>query len=358
MKREDNIIKKLLNKVTIEQWQKALRVIIICMAFMAISEGIFEIPAIEEFFGSGLIEGKSGWLVYAIIWIVMFAQVAIIPIPALPILVACNQIPNLVANGSEIGNLFSLTTLFFVVFVCSATITGAIASYWIGRTLGKPAIKWVAGSNEDYELWSKKLNSKTGKWIYGATVLFPVFPDDLISLVVGSIKMNFSFYVIVNAICKFIGLYCMLLFMRIPGLDIFFGKEGNGPPIALIVYILILIVAIILKKILTKISDRKQPKEVKLEEIKEKILYILNKKKSAYKDLIIDYNLDINTRTYLGSKIIIHKYYIVNKNNKKQKVRILIDCKANNYKQIIFDKSYKLTELYNTLIEDFKQCDF
>jgi len=67
MKREDNIIKKLLNKVTIEQWQKALRVIIICMAFMAISEGIFEIPAIEEFFGSGLIEGKSGWLVYAII---------------------------------------------------------------------------------------------------------------------------------------------------------------------------------------------------------------------------------------------------------------------------------------------------
>lgn len=358
MKREDNIIKKLWNKVTIEQWQKALRVIIICMAFMVISEGIFEIPAIEEFFGSGLIEGKSGWLVYAIIWLVMFAQVAIIPIPALPILVACNQIPNLVATGSSLGNLFSLTTLLFVLFVCSATVTGAIASYWIGRTFGKPAIRWVAGSDEDYEVWSKKLNSKIGKWIYGGTVLFPIFPDDLLSLVVGSIKMNFSFYVTVNMICKFVGLYCTLIVMRIPGLDIFFGKEGNGPPIALIVYTLILIAAIVLKKILTKITDRKQPKEVKLEEIKEKILYILTKKKSAYKDLIIDYRLDIKTKTYFGSRIAIHKYYTVNKNNKKQKVRILIDCKANNYKQIIFDKSYKLTEMYSTLIEDFKQCDF
>ena len=34
MKREDNIVKKLWNRITIEQWHKALRVIIICMAFM------------------------------------------------------------------------------------------------------------------------------------------------------------------------------------------------------------------------------------------------------------------------------------------------------------------------------------
>lgn len=170
--------------------------------------------------------------------------------------------------------------------------------------------------------------------------------------------MNFSFYVTVNMICKFVGLYCTLIVMRIPGLDIFFGKEGNGPPIALIIYTLILLVAFSLKKILAKMTDRNQPKEVKLEEIKEKILYILNKKRSAYKDLIIDYKLDIKTKTYLGSKISIHKYYKVDEHNKKQKIRILIDCKASDYKQIIFDKSYKLTELYSTLIEDFKQCNF
>lgn len=60
MKREDNIIKKLWNKVTLEQWQKALRVFIICMIFMVLSEGIFEIPAVEQFFGADLIAGKSG----------------------------------------------------------------------------------------------------------------------------------------------------------------------------------------------------------------------------------------------------------------------------------------------------------
>ena len=40
----------------------------------------------------------------------------------------------------------------------------------------------------------------------------------------------------------------------------------------------------------------------------------------------------------------------------KNKVRILIDCDASNYKQIIFDKTYKLTELYTTLIEDVNKC--
>ena len=358
MKREDNIIKKLWNKVTLEQWQKALRVFIICMVFMVLSEGIFEIPAVEQFFGADLIAGKSGWLVYAIIWIVMFLQVAVIPIPALPILVACNQIPNLVANGSGIGSLFSLTTLLFVVFVCSATVLGAIASYWIGRTFGRPAVKWVAGSDDDYEVWSKKLNSKVGKWVYGATVLFPIFPDDLLSLVVGSIKMNFSFYVVVNCVCKFVGLYCTLIFMRIPGLDMFFGKEGEGFPVALCVYAVLLIAGMICKRISTIISYRRQPKSVKFEVIREKILYILYKEKSAYKELLIDYDLNKKLKTYIGSTIYLHKYYTVSKDNKKEKVRILIDCKVSNYRQVVFDKTYKLTETYETFVKDFEQCVF
>ena len=108
MKKEDNIVKKLWNKVNIEQWVKVLRVVIICMTFMVISEGIFEIPSVAIFFGEGLIIGKTGWIVYVIIWLVMWAQVAIIPIPALPILVACNQIPNLIAEESTLLSLFSL----------------------------------------------------------------------------------------------------------------------------------------------------------------------------------------------------------------------------------------------------------
>lgn len=129
MKKQENIIKKLWDKVTLEKWYKTLRLVIICMAFLVISEGIFEIPVVRDFFGSGLIEGKSGWLVYVIVWLVMFAQVAIIPIPALPILVACNQIPHLVASGPGISGLWSFETLGFVCLTTSATLIGAIASY-------------------------------------------------------------------------------------------------------------------------------------------------------------------------------------------------------------------------------------
>lgn len=170
--------------------------------------------------------------------------------------------------------------------------------------------------------------------------------------------MNFSFYVLTNVICKFIGMYSIFIFMRIPGINIFFGREGNGLPIALIVYSLILVMSIIIKYILCRITDRNQPKEVKLEEVKEKILYILNKKKSAYKELITDYDLEIKSKTYLASKIYLHKYYTVDKNNNKQKIRIIFECKVSNYRQIIFDKIYELTDAYSKLLEDFKRKEF
>jgi hypothetical protein len=59
----------------------------------------------------------------------MFIQVAIIPIPALPILTACNQMKNLISPSFELNGLFSTQTLFFVAFITSATVIGAITSY-------------------------------------------------------------------------------------------------------------------------------------------------------------------------------------------------------------------------------------
>lgn len=357
MKKEDNIVKKLWNKVNIEQWVKILRVVIICMTFMVISEGIFEIPSIANFFGESLIIGKTGWIVYLIIWLVMWAQVAIIPIPALPILVACNQIPNLIAEGTTLRSLFSLRTVFFILFVTSATVLGAICAYWIGRTVGRKAVKWVAGSEQDYKLWVKKLNGKVGKWTYVSTVLLPVFPDDLISIVVGSIKLNFPFYVITNVTCKFIGLYCMLIFMRLPGLELFFKSSSYGFPIALTFYSLVLVLSFIIKYVLDKKIRKSQPKQIKLETIKETIIEILTKKRLVYKELIIDYDLDLKIKTYLTSKIQIHKYYKVDKENHKEKLRIIIDSEISNYKQIIFDKQYKLNEKYETLLKDINELN-
>ena len=58
-KKEDNILKKLWDKLKIEQIHKFLRVVIICMIFMVLSEVIFEIPAIANFF-TNLIENNEG----------------------------------------------------------------------------------------------------------------------------------------------------------------------------------------------------------------------------------------------------------------------------------------------------------
>ena len=243
----------------------------------------------------------------------MFLQVAIIPIPALPILTACNQIPNLVGTSFKLSGLFSLQTLFFVLFVTSATLVGAIAAYWLGRTFGKKAVIWGAGSEKDYKLWSKKLNGKMGKWLYTSTVLLPIFPDDLISLVIGSIKMNFSFYVIVNAICKVIGLYAMLIFMRIPGIDMMFS-QSTGFPWALTIYAIILFVSILINSLVNYKINTNQPKSIKLEVIKEEITVYLNRVKSVNKDLIIDYKFNKRIKTYLTSKIYIHKYFEVDEN--------------------------------------------
>ena len=354
MKKQDNIVKKLYNKVKIEQWNKILKVTILCMIFMVLSEALFEIPVVANFFGEDLLENKSGWIVYAIIWLVMFAQVTIIPIPALPIIIACSGINGLVAKDSSLAGLFSIETLLFLLLITSATVLGCILSYWIGRLLGKPAVKWITGSTKGYETWVRKLNSPIGKWTYASTVLFPIFPDDLLCLVAGSAKINFMFYTIVNTVCKFVGFYCMLIFMRLPGLEIFFNSDPNAFPIALILYSIILITAIVIQIYVNHKIKITQPKDIKLEVVKEQIVKKLNKLKIETRELLIDYNLDKKFRTYLASKIIIHKYYTVDNSNYKEKIRIIIECKVSNYNQIVFDKIYNLNEKYETLLNDLK----
>ena len=354
MKKQDNIVKKLWNKVKIEQWDKILKVTILCMVFMVLSEALFEIPVVADFFGEDLVKNQSGWMVYVIIWIISFLQCAIIPIPFLPILVACNSIPGLVGSNSSISGLFSFQTLGFLALTVSATVVGAICAYWLGRLVGKPAVKWVTGSTKGYETWVRKLNGKVGKWTYASTVLLPIFPDDLLCIVAGSAKINFTFFVLVNTICKFIGLFCLLFFMRLPGLDIFFNGDNTGFPLALTIYTIILIGAIITQVIVNNRIKNKQPKEVKLEVVKEKVLKKLNNYKSSTKELIIDYKLNKAFKTYLNSFVIIHSYYVVDETNTKQQIRIMIECRVSNYNQIIFDKTYSLTEKYQILVEDFK----
>lgn len=175
----------------------------------------------------------------------------------MPILVFCNK-TKLVSYGTSIGALFSGRTLFFALFCASASLCGSMLAYFLGKAFGRRAVKWIAGEEEEFDKWSNSFNSRTGKFIYGLTVLLPLFPDDLLCIVVGALKMDFIFFIIVHAVCSVIGIFCSLLFMRLPYVERFFNS-GDGFPWALLIYSILFIICIIAILLLKK---KKPPETV------------------------------------------------------------------------------------------------
>ena len=69
----------------------------------------------------------------------------------------------------------------------------------------------------------------------------PLFPDDLLCLVAGSVKLNFGFYTIANAIGRSIGLVAMILAIKLVGLI-----GGNGFPFMIIAWAVALVIEIVI----------------------------------------------------------------------------------------------------------------
>lgn len=213
-----------------EQIIKILQVAIISTIIMLVAEAIFDIPAVTNWF-SDMITKSSGVWVWIVIWIIMFLQVTILNIPAYVILSASISI------GIE------TLSLKYILVVLSAYMTGCLIAYWIGYRFGRKAVRWCAGSDEDYDKWSKFLNKK-GKWWYFLTVLFPFFPDDLLCLVAGGVKFDLGWYTLSNFIGRGVGLITMLFTLKS------ITNFGHGFPIMLIVWAVALIAEIVVYYIL------------------------------------------------------------------------------------------------------------
>lgn len=184
---------------------------------------------IEVIFANFTIEINSSdiWLTYLSIFILMFLQGTILPIPAIVVL----QLS--IKMGIDVLSIGYITTVIL------AYMSACILSYWIGRWFGTKALKWAAGNDSDYHKWCDILGNK-GKWWYALTVLLPLFPDDLLSIVVGSVKMNFAFYTVVNFIGRTIGLITMLYTL------IFIGSiGGNNSNLMLFVWVICIIASVI-----------------------------------------------------------------------------------------------------------------
>ena len=223
-------------KMKPEQIIKFLKLGIYTTLFLIAIEIVFIIPAVKDFF-VGWVQNSSGWVLWLVLWILFLLQCNILNIPAVSLL----QISVLVG--------IKVLSWQYILLVMSAYMSGCILSYWLGRWFGSRAIKWVAGSEEDFEKWSGFINRK-GKWWYFLTVLLPLFSDDLLCICAGAIKMDFKFYVFANLIGRTIGLVTMLLVLN------YIGLASSNVPIMLIVWCVGLIAEIvaylILKKGLTK----------------------------------------------------------------------------------------------------------
>lgn len=218
--------------ISSEQIIKILKTLIIATSIVILGEIIFAIPDVNIFF-ENIIKNSDKTYVWIILWLLMFLQVTVLPIPAYVILSACVSI-----GINTIGWEFILITI-------SAYMCGCLLAYWLGWKFGKRAVKWCAGSEEDYNKWCDVLNKK-GKFWYLLTVLFPFFPDDMICIVCGSVRFNFWFYLFANLIGRTIGLITMLYTLLL------IGKIGGGFPFMIIVWAVALVVELIAYLVLRK----------------------------------------------------------------------------------------------------------
>lgn len=172
---------------------------------------------------------KSGVWSWIVLCVIQFLQVVIIPVPSTFItMLSLKMYPD---------NLW----LLFVVTLC-VILLGVIVTYFIGRKWGKKAVMWCAGSEEEYNKWLRVLKCKKTNVLYLATIIFPVFPDDMLCLLAGSIKMNFGWYLTANAIGRAVGLLTFMFLFKVVSNDIW----------TIIILSILLIVLIIFKIILKR----------------------------------------------------------------------------------------------------------
>jgi uncharacterized membrane protein YdjX (TVP38/TMEM64 family) len=212
--------------LNLKQINKILSLTLIVLSIVVGFEILFYHRVITNWL-SDVVTNAGVWS-WVVLGIVQFLQVVLIPMPATFItLISMKMYPD---------NLYLLFAITLAVIML-----GVATSYWIGRKWGKKAVIWCAGSEEEYEKWLGVLKSKKTNLIYLVTILFPIFPDDILCLIAGSIKMNFWWYFVANLVGRAIGLVTFM-----------FVFKAISNSIWSIIVMIALLVALVVIKIIVK----------------------------------------------------------------------------------------------------------
>jgi|LGVE01.1.fsa_nt_gb uncharacterized membrane protein YdjX (TVP38/TMEM64 family) len=120
--------------------------------------------------------GNLGRFVFILI---QFAQVCLVPIPAMITMLA-----GVAIYGPLEASLYSIISI----------IAGSLFSFFIwGRLAGHKLVSWMAGE-ETTEKYTSLLNEK-GRYLLVLMFLFPFFPDDTLCMIAGTTKMKASYFI-------------------------------------------------------------------------------------------------------------------------------------------------------------------
>ena len=213
--------KKQANKI--ERKRKIIRLlittiilIVVCLAFylpLKLTGTLDKIDSSEELIA--LINSGGMWS-YAIFFILQFLQATIFPIPAM-----VTTIAGALVFGPWIASLISFLAIFFA----------SIFMFYLGRKVGKKLINWIVGE-EEAKKWEEKLGK--GKFVFFLMMLFPIFPDDILCLVVGATTISFRFFLITILIARPIGILTTCFF----GSGSLIPFSGWGIPVWIVLIIL------------------------------------------------------------------------------------------------------------------------
>lgn len=193
----------------LKQVYRALLSAIPVLALMLVFEIVFELPPVVDALSSFVQSGNNDVVVYLIVFFLMYLQGTILPLPAYIPLNAAVSIGLIDTSLGVFGIWSQGSTWILFGVVLGAYLLGVATAYLLGYFLGSKAVKWIASSEEEYDKWKAMLDGK-GKWFYFLTVLLPAFPDDILCLVCGSLRMNFLAFFLSNVVGRSIGLAFMI----------------------------------------------------------------------------------------------------------------------------------------------------
>ena len=134
---------------------------------------------------------SGGIYSYIIFFGIQFLQVCLLPIPAFVTTLAGSLV-----FGPWITCLISFVSIMLASIFC----------FFIGRKVGRKLVVWVIGE-QDTSKWEQKLEK--GKYVFFLMMLFPIFPDDILCLVVGATTaISYKFFIITNLISRPIAIIC------------------------------------------------------------------------------------------------------------------------------------------------------